>query len=374
MRTAVHKAGRLTRVQLSHEKLRAAAEAKLRRASTWKAIGPQTAKALATVDLFTEPDLTLGGTSPKFIVSDPSGNQYLAKPVDEKSLNFHRERVLEELFRAAKVPHLPVVRRLVSDGRGGEFDVYLKPMVKTEGTLSRRPEEWSDAQRADVLAAHPWIHFIGEGDAHVEQYISVSGFDDGGPKTALCVDWDHALSYLPGDRGVSRFELDGLAIPARRLLYRGYVNGAYDLDFAPLFDAVARIEKLPEAALRRALDPFVTAVFSRPDAVLGRFKTPEELTQALLECQRSLGARFRRFVAEVQTERETKQARGQVPHTFGQAAADVGDWFSRVAYEVKSAPWVAPVIAWRRRWLGLQGEPAPVTPSRPAHSSANTEG
>lgn len=265
-------------------------------------------RALRPVDL----DKKLTGSNVKFRAEDEQGNSYTFKPFKPWHTGFEQEQFALALRARAGEPYLPVVPQRLTLPTGRTLEGYVKPRLRGTDDLEGAPKSWSKPQRAQLLADAAWAEFLGNYDLKLDQYktFEVEGVKG---KVLLNADWDCALTdYLREPQPLDRYKAlkGGLtaagvvpaAPPAQSLLYEAYVRGKVELDFAPMFDAVSRIEKLSEAEIRAALAPLCARRFEGGQA-WGRFETPEDLVQAVLGRQKTLRGELGDLKAALDEER-----------------------------------------------------------------------
>ena len=257
-------------------------------------------------------DKALSGASAKLVV-EADGQRYVAKLRDTKYLKLEREQFAHALRRAADEPTVSIAPQTVKLP-SGDLHVYVKPFIPASGQLPANPRLWSPAERNTILAEHAWAEFLGNYDTKNEQSLVL---DLPGGKKALNIDWDLALTDYEKNGPISRFKHFSpehhlpFAPPAHALLYRDFVHGKIDLDFAPTFDAISRIEKLSDQQIRDALAPFLAHAFAEPGAHVGPYRDPESLVKAVIGRRDGLRASFEKFVGVDPANRDPRSLLGE---------------------------------------------------------------
>jgi hypothetical protein len=232
------------------------------------------------------------GNSPKLKVEDPkTGQQFIFKPIDAADATIETEAFAMRLRRAGNEPTYAAVPQQVTLADGTVLKGYVKPWVKSEGMLNAEPTLWTRTQREDILADHAWGEFLGNYDTKPDQSVVIG-------RSAQNLDWDRSLVDYTKQMPLDRFKADNPAPPASSLLYREYVNGKVDLDFSAMFDAVKRIQGLPEAEVRSALAPYLSKTFGSATA-----PQAEALVQSVLTRQVGLESGFQSLVNGLKAER-----------------------------------------------------------------------
>jgi len=262
------------------------------------------------------------GARVKLTAQDKSGNRYMFKSADPKTTWLDREMFAQTMRRAAGEPTVPIVARSLQLPGGKSVTGYVKPYIKSSGNLAANPKTWSRAQRAVILADHAWAEFLGNYDTKVDQSIVIRPL--GGPKTVVNVDWDLALTDYAVGKPVSRFKAMNSAPPAHNLLYRSFVRGRVPVDFRPLFEAVDRIQAIPDKQVRKALQPFVKKAFAGGKTV-GRYKTPEAFVSAVLDRKAGLRRSMKTLVRDVKAERTDRTRNRNVLDHFRRLPANLRD-------------------------------------------------
>jgi hypothetical protein len=162
--------------------------------------------------------------------------------------------------------------------------------------LAADPKRWTKAQVNAVLLDDPWLHLVGNMDAHVRQYVEMGN-------TAINVDWDRSFDPAVIDTKLDRFRQGHWYAPtAQGLLYQAYVRGEVDVNLKALVKIADRVQALPDADFLKGMDPFLTKAFANGKPY-GPFKTRQAMEQALLARKASLGQDFRTLAAQLQAER-----------------------------------------------------------------------
>jgi hypothetical protein len=250
-------------------------------------------------------DKPLEGFSAKMFVQDQvSGRKFLFKPLSQSSAAFEAERFAGNLRRAAGEPATRVYPARVAMPDGRVQQGYIKPLIKLGASPSIEPTAWSAQEQASILADHAWTRFLGDDDAHPTQYAHV-----GEQGYLLNIDRDHSLATYKADTPLDRLALDNpMMCTSQELLYQAYARGQVDLDFAPLHQAIERIQALPDARVRAELQPYLAKAFAR--GPFGPYQTPEAFTRAVLARKANLKAEFAAFEAGLKAERARNLGQG----------------------------------------------------------------
>jgi len=271
------------------------------RRGVWKAIGARSEQQIAKAVMKPVAGSKLSGARAKLLVADEHGRRYMFKPTDLSTTWLDREHFAATLRRAAGEPTVPVVRQKVTLPTGEVLEGYVKPFLANQGELAADPRRWSEAQRAVVMADHVWAELLGNYDTKTDQSIVVAPGVRGGP-AAVNIDWDLSLADYVTNRPLTRYKAMNSAPPSYNLLYNAYVHGKVDLDFAALYDAAARAQRIPDAEVRRALAPFLAKAFAG-GKTYGPYRAPEDLTRAVLARKANLAGDFERLVSGLEVER-----------------------------------------------------------------------
>jgi hypothetical protein len=282
------------------------------RAKVSRLVAPRSDAAMRKASLQVKGKPNARGARVKLTAEDKAGNRYMFKSADPKTTWLDREMFAQNMRRAAGEPSVPIVARSIKLAGGKSVTGYVKPYIKSSGNLPADPRTWSGAQRAVILADHAWAEFLGNYDTKVDQSIVIR--PKGGPKTAVNVDWDLSLTDYAVSKPVSRFKSMNSAPPAHNLLYRSYVRGKVPVDFRPLFEAVDRIQAIPDKEVRKALQPFVKKAFANGKTI-GSYKTAEAFVQGVLDRKAGLRKEMRGLVRNLKAERvDRTKHRGVFAH------------------------------------------------------------
>lgn len=241
----------------------------------------------------------LGGMNPKLKVRDENGRVYIFKTevATRGGMDGFSGRLANTLRSMAGEPVVSVLPKQVRLEDGTVLKGHVKPMAKIDGVLGNRPAEWSAKERAAILADGPWIELLGNYDAKPDQYVKVGG-------TIVNTDWD-VSDFGSGDLGpISRAKAHNPMPPAQTLLFREYVHGRIDLDFAPTFDTLSRIEKIPDAEFRTHVRGYAEQAFARGQT--GGFANVGAMVDAYAARKDSLRPRFEALVADLTAERAAR--------------------------------------------------------------------
>jgi hypothetical protein len=258
---------------------------------------------MSSVPMTVEGGVPDRGASPKCFLHDASGGRYLFKPtLNDEDLTACASQLAMALRQAADEPHVNVARRVVPGDDGAPMEGLVSPWIQTRGVLPCEASAWSPGQQAQILADAPWFELLGNYDTRPDQYVVLP---DGNISN---IDWDHTGRDHLHDRRLDRFKADNPTPPAQNLLYQAYVRGQIDLDFTPMFEAIERIEAIPEQELTSICRAFAREAYSRSPSVRRRFASPEAYARAFLERRSNLRTRFRRLVADLRQERSGRQS------------------------------------------------------------------
>jgi hypothetical protein len=282
----------------------------------------------------------LTGSNVKFRAEDEAGHKVTFKPFQLGSVNFERDEFATTLRREAGEATIALEPQSLTLPNGQTFPGYVKPRFKSDDMPSD-VVQWNSTERAELLADSAWAEFLGNYDLKLDQY-KVVDLKDG--KAAVDVDWDCSLlDYLrpqPLDRfkaykaGLTEKGLLPAAPTTQSLLFEDYVHGKTDLDFAPMYEAIGRIEQLSEAQIREALAPFAEKQFAN-GGTFGPFKSADELVGAIVGRQKNLRATFQKFEGSLKEERafyldrkdhllpDTREVKTFVKEQW----AHLGNWF-----------------------------------------------
>ena len=300
----------------------------------------------------TDLDKKLTGANVKFHAEDAAGNKFTFKPYEAGSTNFQRDHFAGTLRAEAGEAVVRVIPQTLTLPSGQKLEGYVKPKFGKSEELPSDPAKWSDVQRAELLADAPWAEFLGNYDLKLDQYASVALNDDLTQKALIDGDWDVSLSDYEHPSDLNRFKAFkvGLAAknivpaapPTQNLMYESYVHGKIDLDFAPMYAAIGRIEALPEKDIRAALAPFIAARFAEGKP-FGEYKTGEELVQGVLLRQKTLRTTFQDFEGALKSERKHYDERS-LPNLKDAKTMIQEDWMHLGNWFVQS-----PLLGWMNR-------------------------
>ncbi len=271
------------------------------------------------------------GSNIKFHAEDGSdpAHKFTFKPFNPASTNFEKDVMGNSIrARGGEASAQPVPQSLtLPDGQ--VLDGYVKPHVKGDD-LTGDPTKWSPGVIDSVLADAPWAEFLGNYDLKLDQYkvIKVGEKDkdargegtaaaqsdtkDERPTVAVNRDWDTVMSDYQQQDHLDRYKAFKTGIvakgwlpaapPAQNLLYEAYVKGRLDINFAPMFEAIERIQAIPDADIAADMKPFLDKTFAK-GKTFGPYKSPNELVAAVLDRKAHLKENFERFVQDLKDER-----------------------------------------------------------------------
>jgi hypothetical protein len=271
------------------------------RRAVGRTVAPVSVAEMTRETMVADGPVSLRGARAKLIVRDSQGRKYMFKQHDPAQTWPDREHFAQVLRQAAGEPHAPVAVTRVKLPDGRVVEGTVKPFLASEGELPANPRRWTAGLIAAVLADHAWAEMLGNYDTKTDQSLVIqpAGLRD---KAAINIDWDLSLTDYVAARPVSRHKAMNSGPPAHNLLYNAFVHGRLDVDFAPLRDAVGRIQAIPDATVVQAMQPFLTKAFAGGKA-LGPYRTAAQLVSAVLARKASLGQTFESLIGELEGER-----------------------------------------------------------------------
>lgn len=287
-----------------------------RRNAIQNSMGPQDVSGYETEALAVVPGQIPSGTTPKLMLEARDKQQFLFKKHIERNPLYDLDVLANALRSAAKEPVVPMFGTEVATPEG-KVSGYVKMMLPVKGVLTHVVANWTPQQTDSVLADAPWFEFLGNYDSKVSQYVVL---EHEGEEHALNVDWDHALGDYEANKGpLTRFKNAVLCPTATGKLFYEYVRGRVDVDFEVLFEAVERIEKIPEETIKKNLAPVLEKLFAAGNGTYGPYSSPQEVVDDVLARQAGLRQACETLVQSLVDERLERT--GQVPTRSHRARA-----------------------------------------------------
>lgn len=257
------------------------------------------------------------GATPKFIsvaTEGPlKGERFMSKCYAPGDITPFRSKATTALRRAAGEPAVHSVWREVESETGVVF-ADVTHFVRGAQPVDVDPSKWNASQVGVILANHVFNRWMRNKDGKLDQYVAIQPAGAHEP-TCIAVDIDVSLDpYLVGnlaeDAVLSRYNGDFLT-PAESRLWIAYVrdelkgpNGEHqEMDFAPLFDAISRVESLSRETIAQATAPLIAEAFkSHPEAE--RTGAHQKLVDELVTAQKALRGEFTALIETSKADRE----------------------------------------------------------------------
>ena len=245
---------------------------------------------------------SLGGAHSKYFFTDPDGNKWLFKPIDEEFRAWGDE-VAYRIHREID-PNAVEVRFIELKVNGRKVKGSIQPMKPG----LRKPADYSGVNlaglEADELAQLQREHVVdwlmSNHDGHAAQFLratdgSVYGIDKGQLYKYFGKD-KLSITYHPNKPW-------GAGEPIYNTMMRMHRDGVLKLDLQATEEFIRRAEAITDDAFRQMLKPYAERRFvGQPGAL-------EDFLQAAVKRKNRMRQDFKKFYSEIETERTGKKVK-----------------------------------------------------------------
>lgn len=209
----------------------------------------------------------IGGTKVKEFWDDGLGRRWLFKPAQADGPFIpYAEQAASEIGRAVN-PDAVMVKAKTLGGKWGSIQRY-EAGTQELAAVAAEPAALAPHQVAQLQREHVVDWAIGNHDSHVGNFIvkKTSGI--------VGVDKGQAWKYFPRDKLAVDYHPNAKydeKEPYYNALWRAARDGHITVDLAPTYDAIAKLQAIPDAHYRAIVRPYAEARFMGDKAQVKQF-------------------------------------------------------------------------------------------------------